>query len=47
MIDYQRLSPEQAQQEMDGLTAVLQACVADGASVGFVDAADVAVMTRF
>ncbi|MDH2067257.1 GNAT family N-acetyltransferase [Pantoea sp. GD03673] len=47
MIDYTTLSATQAQQHLGELTDVLQGCVADGASVGFIDAEDDAVMTRF
>lgn len=47
MIDYQRLSADQAQQQLAELCEVLQACVAEGASVGFIDAADQQAMVRF
>lgn len=47
MIDYTLLSADEAQPQLGELTAVLQACVADGASVGFIDAGDDEVMTRF
>lgn len=47
MIDYTILRADEAQPQLGELTAVLQACVADGASVGFIDAADEEVMTRF
>ena len=47
MIDYTTLSATQAQQHLGELTDVLQGCVADGASVGFIDAEDIEVMTRF
>ncbi|WP_442797644.1 GNAT family N-acetyltransferase [Pantoea vagans] len=47
MIDYATLSATQAQQLLGELTDVLQGCVADGASVGFIDAEDDEVMTRF
>ena len=47
MIDYTILRADEAQQQLGELTEVLQACVADGASVGFIDAADEEVMTRF
>lgn len=47
MINYTILSADEAQQQLGELTAVLQACVADGASVGFIDAGDEGVMTRF
>lgn len=47
MTDYVTLSATQAQQLLGELTDVLQGCVADGASVGFIDAQDDEVMTRF
>ncbi|QCA05069.1 GNAT family N-acetyltransferase [Pantoea vagans] len=47
MTDYATLSVTQAQQLLGELTDVLQGCVADGASVGFIDAEDDEVMTRF
>jgi ribosomal protein S18 acetylase RimI-like enzyme len=47
MIDYTTLSATQAQQHLGELTDVLQGCVADGASVGFIDAEEIEVMTRF
>lgn len=47
MIDYAILSATQAQQHLGELTDVLQGCVADGASVGFIDAEDDEVMKRF
>lgn len=47
MTDYATLSATQAQQLLGELTDVLQGCVADGASVGFIDAEDREVMTRF
>ncbi|THB83145.1 GNAT family N-acetyltransferase [Pantoea allii] len=47
MIEYATLSATQAQQHLSELTDVLQGCVADGASVGFIDAGDEAVMSRF
>lgn len=47
MTDYATLSATQAQQLLGELTDVLQGCVADGASVGFIDAEDDEVMTRF
>jgi len=47
MMDYTTLSATQAQQHLGELTDVLQGCVADGASVGFIDAEDIEVMTRF
>jgi len=47
VINYTILSADEAQQQLGELTAVLQACVADGASVGFIDAGDEGVMTRF
>lgn len=47
MTDYATLSATQAQQLLGELTDVLQGCVADGASVGFIDAQDDEVMTRF
>lgn len=40
MISYQELSAPQAQRQLPALCEVLHACVAEGASVGFVDAAD-------
>lgn len=47
MTDYVTLSATQAQPLLGELTDVLQGCVADGASVGFIDAQDDEVMTRF
>lgn len=47
MIDYQHLSAEQAQQEQAALCRVLTDCVAHDASVGFIDAADAAPVSRF
>ena len=47
MTDYATLSATQAQQLLGELTDVLQGCVADGASVGFIDAEDSEVMVRF
>ena len=47
MTDYATLSATQAQQLLGELTDVLQGCVADGASVGFIDAEDDEVMVRF
>ena len=47
MTDYATLSATQASQLLDVLTDVLQGCVADGASVGFIDAEDDEVMVRF
>ncbi|RWR02119.1 acetyltransferase [[Pantoea] beijingensis] len=47
MIEYQRLNHEQAQREQASLCQVLANCVAEGASVGFTDAADLASMRRF
>lgn len=40
MIDIEQLSATQAQPLLAALCDVLQACVADGASIGFVDAQD-------
>ncbi|MFS2223350.1 GNAT family N-acetyltransferase [Pantoea sp. B65] len=47
MIDYQILSAGQAQQAHSALCEVLTRCVAQGASVGFIDAADDAAISRF
>ncbi|ADU68538.1 GNAT family N-acetyltransferase [Pantoea sp. At-9b] len=47
MIDIEQLSASQAQPLIGELCDVLQGCVADGASVGFIDANDRAVMERF
>ncbi len=47
MIDYEILSAEQAQQEHPALCAVLTGCVEQGASVGFIDAADQPAIARF
>ncbi|ORM76531.1 GNAT family N-acetyltransferase [Pantoea deleyi] len=47
MIDYTRFSALQAQQHQASLSALLQACVADGASVGFTDAADQQAIRHF
>lgn len=40
MINYQQIDASEAQQVLPDLGDVLQACVADGASVGFTDPAD-------
>ncbi|OON40942.1 GNAT family N-acetyltransferase [Izhakiella australiensis] len=40
MINYEWLNGEQAQQQLAALCRVLTDCVAEGASVGFIDAAD-------
>ncbi|MCU5772926.1 GNAT family N-acetyltransferase [Erwiniaceae bacterium BAC15a-03b] len=47
MIDYEMLNAAQAQQEHPALCEVLTACVAQGASVGFIDAADHLSIARF
>lgn len=47
MIDYTRFSATQAQQQLSDLSALLQACVAEGASVGFTDAADQQMIRHF
>lgn len=47
MIEIEELTAAHAQPLLGALTDVLQACVADGASVGFIDAADRDVMARF
>jgi len=47
MIKIEQLSASQAQAQLSALTDVLQACVADGASIGFITADDRAVMTDF
>ncbi|WP_313699554.1 GNAT family N-acetyltransferase [Pantoea sp.] len=47
MIEYANLSATQAQRYLAELTDVLQGCVEDGASVGFIDAQEIQVMTRF
>ncbi|QGY28521.1 GNAT family N-acetyltransferase [Pantoea cypripedii] len=47
MIDIEQLSASQAQPLIGALCDVLQGCVADGASVGFIDASDRAVIERF
>lgn len=47
MMTYQQLSAGEAQQVLSELADVLQACVADGASVGFIDPDDTAAMTLF
>lgn len=47
MIEIEQLSATQAQPLLAALIDVLQGCVADGASVGFIDAADRAAMERF
>lgn len=47
MTEIEQLSATQAQPLLAALTAVLQGCVADGASVGFIDAGDRAAMERF
>lgn len=47
MIEIEPLSAAQAQPLLAALTEVLQGCVADGASVGFIDAGDRAAMERF
>ncbi len=47
MIEIKQLSTAQAQPLLAALSDVLQDCVADGASVGFVDAQDRAVIERF
>lgn len=47
MINYEQLNASQAQQILTDLGNVLQACVADGASVGFTDPADRAAIDSF
>lgn len=47
MIEIEQLSATQAQPLLAALTDVLQGCVADGASVGFIDATDRGAMERF
>lgn len=47
MIEYRLFSATQAQQQLNDLSALLQACVAEGASVGFTDAADQQVIRHF
>ncbi|WP_275554026.1 GNAT family N-acetyltransferase [Mixta sp. Marseille-Q2659] len=47
MIEYQVLNKQQAQSELEALTDVLQGCVSDGASVGFIDADDRQIMRNF
>lgn len=47
MIDIECLSATQAQPLLAALCDVLQGCVADGASVGFIDASDRAAIERF
>ncbi|WP_394516744.1 GNAT family N-acetyltransferase [Pantoea sp. SGAir0175] len=47
MIEIDSLSATQAQPLLASLCEVLHGCVADGASVGFIDANDRAVMARF
>jgi ribosomal protein S18 acetylase RimI-like enzyme len=47
MIEYQVLNGQQAQSELEALTDVLQGCVSDGASVGFIDASDRQIMRNF
>ncbi|MEB5970659.1 N-acetyltransferase family protein [Pantoea dispersa] len=47
MIEIDSLSATQAQPLLAALCDVLHGCVADGASVGFIDADDRAVMARF
>ena len=47
MIEYQLLTEQQARQELEALTDVLQGCVSDGASVGFIDPGDRRLMRNF
>ncbi|WP_312210012.1 GNAT family N-acetyltransferase [Pseudescherichia sp.] len=47
MITYKQLNTAQAHQVLPDLGDVLQACVADGASVGFTDPADRAAIDNF
>ncbi|MBB3305216.1 MULTISPECIES: GNAT family N-acetyltransferase [unclassified Enterobacter] len=47
MIEIERLSATQAQPLLAALCDVLQGCVADGASVGFIDASDRVAIERF
>ena len=47
MTEIEQLSATQAQPLLAALTDVLQGCVADGASVGFINAGDRAAMERF
>lgn len=47
MVEYQILNGQQARGELEALTDVLQGCVSDGASVGFIDANDRQIMRNF
>lgn len=47
MIEYKRLSVDEARQRFSELGDVLQACVKDGASVGFIDPDDRPAIDRF
>ncbi|WP_288429504.1 GNAT family N-acetyltransferase [uncultured Pantoea sp.] len=47
MMTYQQLSAAEAQQVLPELARVLQACVAEGASIGFIDPENISVMTLF
>lgn len=47
MTEIEQLSATQAQPLLAALTEVIHGCVADGASVGFIDADDRAAMERF
>jgi len=47
MTEIEQLSATQAQPLLAALIEVLQGCVADGASVGFIDAGDRVAMERF
>lgn len=47
MTQYQWMSAAQASQGLTQLSDLLQACVADGASIGFTDPQDRAVIERF
>lgn len=47
MMTYQQLSAAEAQQVLPELAQVLQACVAEGASIGFIDPENISVMTLF
>ncbi|MEB6377886.1 GNAT family N-acetyltransferase [Leclercia adecarboxylata] len=47
MIEYKLLTAEEAQQRVSELGDVLQACVKDGASVGFIDPADRPAIDNF
>lgn len=47
MMQIETVCPAHALAQLDALTNVLEGCVADGASVGFTDIRDRAVMTRF